>query len=252
MRQEQERERREGEQQEREREKEPSLNPALKCETCSNEFPQNANFCPNCGARRVTSAAPSTPAEDHNTTESSDRGDLWIAAIGGTVLVYTLIGGLAFLTYSSLKEKPSTTRSFDTDESIGGEYQPAYSSYSSIDPSATLREIATRGKEKALLSPEVGDTFVDARVETIKTSSLTYPYAGRIIADYRDEDSEIDRCVVYFKYDGGKWIASKLGRGNGNAYQEPLTEGDALSPSPIEQWNTPSSASTDKVLVFLP
>jgi hypothetical protein len=100
------------------------------------------------------------------------------------------------------------------------------------DPAAQLRKIAGRGRDKAPSAARDGWTFVDVQVESIKTASLTYPLAGRIMADYRkNENGRIDRCAVYLKHDGTEWIFHKFSRGSvGPEGWPPLNAANALVP----------------------
>lgn len=119
------------------------------------------------------------------------------------------------------------------------------------DPAVQLREIAEKGKAKAPTSAGKGYTFIDAHVESAKSTSLTYSYIGRIIAEYKDEYGDIDRCVVYFKYEGNKWVFAKYDRGGGGSFPGPLTEDKALTPSSVSEFNSPSGAAP-KFTIWLP
>ena len=95
-----------------------------------------------------------------------------------------------------------------------------------------LQKIVERGRTKAPSVARDGWNFVDVHVESIKTASLTYRFAGRIMADYKKDDGgRIDRCAVYLKHDGTKWIFHKFSRGGvGPEGWPPLNAAKALAP----------------------
>ena len=103
------------------------------------------------------------------------------------------------------------------------------------DPTPELRKIAELGKAKALSPGNEGPTFVDVSVESISSSSLTYPYVGRITVDYKkSSDGRIfnSSYAIYFKHDGKTWLFSKYCYGiKGKGFPWPLTQERALAPA---------------------
>lgn len=110
------------------------------------------------------------------------------------------------------------------------------------DPLAELKAIVEAGRKKV---PADGNWLLDdVNLDARQTSSLVYPYVGRITSTWisRKRSENIDRVAVYYKYENGMWQPTWANRAwVRSKFTEPLTEKDAIQSPPDMSYPWPEN-----------
>ena len=114
---------------------------------------------------------------------------------------------------------------------------------SKTDALDELKKIAHRGKEDAVSDD---DKLEDVHVDVKKTSSLVYPYVGRIISTWKTKSSRGLRYWIYYKFDGIKWTPTWATPG-GIGTIGSLTENEAMREPADERMKYPWSSTNPKL-----
>jgi hypothetical protein len=119
------------------------------------------------------------------------------------------------------------------------------------DPEQELRQVAERGRQKA---PQDDEILQDVSVDVKKTSSLVYPYVGRIISiwGYKADDRSVDKICIYYKYQNGKWVPTWFNRGGSRVSFGILTEEEALRTPSLPQMAYPWTNAHAKFTIWIP